>query len=765
MKREDIRQLISKMTLEEKAGLCSGADFWHTKSVAHLGIPAVAVSDGPHGLRKQDGEADHLGLNESIRAVCFPTGCALASSFDKSLARLLGETLGNECQAENVSTILGPAMNIKRSPLCGRNFEYYSEDPLVSTELGAAYVQGVQSKNVGTSPKHFMANSQEFHRMTSDSVMDERTMRELYLASFEGMVKKGKPWTIMNSYNKLNGTYLCENREILTDILRKEWGFDGYVMTDWGAMNNRIEALKAGCNLEMPSSGGITDAEIVKAVTDGSMDETVLDQACEEFLNIVFRYEENRDISAVFDREKDHETARMIEEESIVLLKNEDGILPLDSGKKIALIGKYAASPRYQGGGSSHINSFKVESAMDALKGIENVIYAQGYDDVQDVTDERLLAEAVETAGNADVAVIFAGLPDNFESEGYDRKHLRMPDCQNRLIEAVAAIQPNVIVVLHNGAPVEMPWIGCVKAVLEAYLGGQAVGGAVANVLFGKVNPSGHLPETFPLRLQDTPCYLTYGGENDRSEYTEGVFVGYRYYTSREMPVLFPFGHGLSYTTFEYRNLKIDNFENSIKKIHVRESDGIKVTVDVSNTGSRTGKDVVQLYVSAKDSKVIRPVRELRGFEKVELQPGETKTVSFELDSRAFAYWNKDISDWYVETGAYEIQIGKNAQEILLSVEVEVESEKMIKKVFHMNSTLGEIMADPKGKAVLEQAMSAGAMGSGAAEVAEGAQADDAISAEMMAAMMEAMPLRQMLSFVPGVTRESLEQMVAALNV
>jgi len=765
MKREDIRQLISKMTLEEKAGLCSGADFWHTKSVAHLGIPAVAVSDGPHGLRKQDGEADHLGLNESIRAVCFPTGCALAASFDKSLARLLGETLGNECQAENVSTILGPAMNIKRSPLCGRNFEYYSEDPLVSTELGAAYVQGVQSKNVGTSPKHFMANSQEFHRMTSDSVMDERTMRELYLASFEGMVKKGKPWTIMNSYNKLNGTYLCENREILTDILRKEWGFDGYVMTDWGAMNNRIEALKAGCNLEMPSSGGITDAEIVKAVTDGSMDETVLDQACEEFLNIVFRYEENRDISAVFDREKDHETARMIEEESIVLLKNEDGILPLDCGKKIALIGKYAASPRYQGGGSSHINSFKVESAMDALKGIENVIYAQGYDDVQDVTDERLLAEAVETAGNADVAVIFAGLPDNFESEGYDRKHLRMPDCQNRLIEAVAAIQPNVIVVLHNGAPVEMPWIGCVKAVLEAYLGGQAVGGAVANVLFGKVNPSGHLPETFPLRLQDTPCYLTYGGENDRSEYTEGVFVGYRYYTSREMPVLFPFGHGLSYTTFEYSNLKINNIENRLKKIYVRESDWIKVTVDVSNTGSRTGKDVVQLYVSAKDSKVIRPVRELRGFEKVELQPGETKTVSFELDSRAFAYWNKDISDWYVETGAYEIQIGKNAQEILLSVEVEVESEKVIKKVFHMNSTLGEIMADPKGKAVLEQAMSAGAMGSGAAEVAEGAQADDAISAEMMAAMMEAMPLRQMLSFVPGVTRESLEQLVAALNV
>ncbi len=756
MNKEKIRHLISQMTLEEKAGLCSGADFWSTKGVERLGIPAVSVSDGPHGLRKQSGEADHLGLNESIRAVCFPAGCAVAASFDRELAKTLGETLGEECQAEDISTILGPAMNIKRSPLCGRNFEYYSEDPLLSAELGAAYVKGVQSKNVGTSPKHFMANNQEYHRMTSDSRMDERTMREIYLASFEGMVKQARPWTIMNSYNKLNGTYLCENKEILTDILRKEWGFDGYVMTDWGAMNNRVEALQAGCNLEMPSSGGATDAEIAAAVREGTLSEELLDDSCEELLNIMFRYVENRDPSARLALEKDHETARRIAEECIVLLKNEEQLLPLSPKTKTAFIGKYAAAPRYQGGGSSHINSFRVESALEQAENFADVVYAQGYDDAADVTDEALLSEAVEAAKHAKAAVIFAGLPDDFESEGYDRKHLRMPDCQNRLIEAVAEVQPNVAVVLHNGAPVEMPWLSKVKAVLEVYLGGQAVGSAAANVLYGKVNPGGRLPETFPLRLQDTPCFLTYGGENDRSEYREGVFAGYRYYTSKEMPVLFPFGYGLSYTTFDYQNLHVE-------KDSIKESEGLKVTVDVTNKGDRAGKEVVQLYVSPKDSKAIRPVRELRGFEKIELQPGETKTVSFTLDSRAFSYWNTEIHDWYAESGDYEIQIGKSAHEILLREAVHVESEKAIPKTFHLNSTLGEILADPKGKMIMEQAMG-GAMGAGAAEMAKSADKDDAINAEMMAAMMEAMPLRQLLSFVPGVTKESLEQLVAALN-
>lgn len=760
MEKQKLKELIAQMTLEEKAGLCSGADFWHTKAVERLGIPAVMVSDGPHGLRKQNEAADHLGVNDSIRAVCFPAGCATASSFSREAVELLGEAIGEECQAEGVSTVLGPAMNIKRSPLCGRNFEYYSEDPFLSTEIAGALVHGVQSKHVGTSPKHFMANNQEYHRMTSSSEMDERTMREIYLASFEGMVKKEKPWTIMNSYNKLNGTYLCENKEMLTDILRDEWGFDGYVMTDWGAMNDRVAALKAGCELEMPASSGITDAEIVAAVQDGTLDEDILDQACERILNIVYRFEENRDKEAVFDLEKDHETARKIEEECIVLLKNEGSILPLKKEAKAAFIGKYAEAPRYQGGGSSHINSFKVESALDAVRAwkTENVSYAKGFDDTKDETDEALFKEAVEAAKNADTAVIFAGLPDSFESEGYDRKHMGLPGCQNRLIEAVAEVQPNTVVVLHNGSPVEMPWIGQVKAVVEAYLGGQAVGGAVVNVLYGNVNPSGRLAETFPLRLEDTSCYLTYGGEHDKSVYSEGVFVGYRYYASKDMKVLFPFGYGLSYTTFEYSNLVLDQKE-------IKESTALKVSVDVTNTGTCAGKEVVQLYVSAKESAMKRPVRELRGFDKVELNPGETKTVTFTLDKRAFAYWSVEIHDWHVESGAYEIQIGKSAQEIVLTKLVQVESETVIPKVYSINSTMGEILADPKGKAIMEQAMGSITGGGPAQEMSAKAQGGSgAISNEMMAAMMEGMPLRQILSFVPGVKKEMLEQLIQALN-
>lgn len=761
MEKQKLKELIGQMTLEEKAGLCSGADFWHTKGVERLGIPAVMVSDGPHGLRKQDDKADHLGVNDSIKAVCFPAGCATASSFSRETVEFLGESIGEECQAEGVSTVLGPAMNIKRSPLCGRNFEYYSEDPFLSTEIAGAFVHGVQSRNVGTSPKHFMANNQEYHRMTSSSEMDERTMREIYLASFEGMVKKEKPWTIMNSYNRLNGTYLCENKEILTDILRDEWGFDGYVMTDWGAMNDRVSALKAGCELEMPASSGITDAEIVAAVKDGTLAEEVLDQACERILNIVYRFEENRDKEAVFDYEKDHESARKIEEECIVLLKNEEDILPLKKETKAVFIGKYAEAPRFQGGGSSHINTFKVESAVEAVNAWEEgvkPVYVKGFDDAEDETDEALLKEAVEAAKNADTAVIFAGLPDSFESEGYDRKHMRMPDCQNRLIEAVSEVQPNTVVVLHNGSPVEMPWIDRVKGVVEAYLGGQAVGGAVVNVLYGKANPSGRLAETFPLRLEDTPCYLTYGGEYDKSIYSEGVFTGYRYYASKDMKVLFPFGYGLSYTTFEYSNLVLDQKE-------IKESGKLTVSVDVTNTGSCAGKEVVQLYVSAKESKMKRPVRELRGFDKIALEPGETKTVSFTLDKRAFAYWSVQIHDWHVESGDYEIQIGKSAQEIILKDSVQVESETVIPKVFTINSTMGEIMADPKGKMILEQSMKALTSGGPAQAMAEGAQDESgAISNEMVAAMMEGMPLRQILSFVPGVKKEMLEQLLQALN-
>lgn len=759
MERERIKELVSKMTLEEKASLCSGLDFWNTKGIERLGIPSVMVSDGPHGLRKQEEAADHLGMNESIKAVCFPAGCAVAASFDRETAKLLGETLGTECQAENISTILGPAMNIKRSPLCGRNFEYYSEDPLVSSEMASAYIQGVQSRHVGTSPKHFLANNQEFHRMTSDSVMDERTLREIYMASFEGMVKQAKPWTIMNSYNKLNGTYLCENKEMLTDVLRKEWGFDGYVMTDWGAMNERVQSLLAGCNLEMPSSGGSTDREIVAAVKNRTLEEAVLDRSCEEFLEIIFRYIENRDTDAVFNLEKDHAAAQKIEEESIVLLKNEDKILPLKEGCKAAFIGKYAAKPRYQGGGSSHINSFKVESAWEAVKDNGSVIYAQGYDDREDVTDEELLTEAVKAAKQAEAAVIFAGLPDNFESEGYDRKHLRMPKCQNRLIEEISAVQPNTIVILHNGAPVEMPWIDKVKAVLEVYLGGQAVGSAAVNILYGKTNPSGRLPETFPLRLEDTPCYLFYGGENDRSEYREGVFVGYRYYTSKNMPVLFPFGYGLSYTDFTYTNLQISHAK-------IQDNETLTVKVDVTNTGNCKGKEVIQLYISAKEGQVIRPVRELRAFKKISLNPGETKTVVLELDGRAFSYWNTEIHDWYMEPGSYEIQIGKSAQEILLKKEVQVRTERKLPRIYTLNSTLGEVMKDEKGQRLLGEVLgyTAGQAEGMDAITAKSEDGSQMMNQEMLEAMMGGMPLRQMMSFIPGIKKENLTELIKMLN-
>lgn len=758
MDKEKIRELISQMTLKEKAGLCSGADFWHTKAVERIGIPSVAVSDGPHGLRKQDDEADHLGLNESIKAVCFPAGCALASSFDRKLAGKMGETIGQECQAEDISTILGPAVNIKRSPLCGRNFEYYSEDPYAASEMSSAFIRGVQSKNVGTSVKHFLANNQEKRRMTNSSDVDERTLREIYMVPFEGAVKNGKPWTVMNSYNRINGTFVGESKEYLTDLLREEWGFDGYVVSDWGAVNDRVEALKAGMDLEMPSSNGVNDALIVKAVQEEALEEAVVDEACERILNIVFRYMENRDENAVFDREKDHETAASVEEECIVLLKNEYGengksILPLEKEQKIAFIGKYAEAPRYQGGGSSHINSWKVESALEAVKGLAEVTYAKGFDDAEDKADEALEAEAVKAAKEADVAVVFAGLPDSFESEGYDRKHLNLPDCQNRLIEKICGVQKNVVVVLHNGSPVVMPWKDRVSAILEAYLGGQAVGKAEVKILFGEVNPSGRLSETFPNRLEDTPCYLTYGKGKDHAEYREGVFVGYRYYTTRDMEVQYPFGYGLSYTTFGYSNMTTD-------KTELTDAETLSVSVDVKNTGDCPGKEVVQLYVAPVNSEVPRPARELKGFEKVSLEPGEKKTVAFTMDDRAFAIWNADLHCWDVPDGTYMIQICRNAQEVILEKEVQVKNTKRPRQKYTANTCMGELMSDPKAQQILGQMMAGDEQAKEMADSAVG----DVINQEMLAAMMQDMPLRQLVSFVPGMTWDSVNGLLSALN-
>lgn len=762
MEKEKIQNLISQMTLEEKAGMCSGADFWNLKGIERLGIPKVMVTDGPHGIRKQAEAADHLGINESEKAICFPAGCATASSFDRDLIRRQGELLGQECQAMNVSTILGPAMNIKRSPLCGRNFEYYSEDPYVSTEIAAALIEGVQSKNVGTSAKHFVANNQEKRRMTNSSDADERTLREIYLASFEGAIKKAKPWTVMSSYNRINGEFVGDNKEYLTDILRKEWGFDGYVVSDWGAVNDRISSLAAGLDLEMPPGDYENDRLIVKAVQEGKLDESVVDQACERILNIIFRYTENRDEKAVFDYEKDHKAAAEIEAECMVLLKNENEILPLTSDKKIAFIGKYAKTPRYQGGGSSHINSWKVESALDAAKEIPelaNVTFAEGYQDEKDEVVEALQSEAVKIAEKADVAVLFLGLPDNFESEGYDRKHMELPNCQNELVKKVLEVQKHVVVVLHNGSAVIMPWKDQVEGILEAYLGGEAVGKAVAEVLSGRKNPSGRLAETFPLRLEDIPCYLTYGKGFDNAVYQEGVFVGYRYYTSRKMETAFPFGYGLSYTTFAYSDLQLDKKEMSDKE-HV------EVSVKVKNTGKRAGKTVVQLYVGAPETEVVRPVRELRGFEKIFLEAGEEKTVTFILGERAFAYWNTLIHDWYAEEGTYKVMIGENADQMCVGEEITVHPTKELPKTYSLNTCLGELMRDPKAQTVMAPFMQGMAQNDAAMDMAEANENDQSgvVNQEMMAAMMEGMPLRQLLSFVPGIKREMLEQMVNALN-
>lgn len=762
MEREKIQNLISQMTLEEKAGMCSGADFWNLKGIERLGIPKVMVTDGPHGIRKQAESADHLGINESEKAICFPAGCATASSFDRDLIRRQGELLGQECQAMNVSTLLGPALNIKRSPLCGRNFEYYSEDPYVSTEIAAALIEGIQSKNVGTSAKHFVANNQEKRRMTNSSDADERTLREIYLASFEGAVKKAKPWTVMSSYNRINGKFVGDSKEYLTDILRKEWGFDGYVVSDWGAVNDRISSLAAGLDLEMPPGDYENDRLIVKAVQEGKLDESVVDQACERILNIIFRYTENRDEKAVFDYEKDHKAAAEIEAECMVLLKNENEILPLTSDKKIAFIGKYAKTPRYQGGGSSHINSWKVESALDAAKEIPelaNVTFAEGYQDEKDEVVETLQSEAVKIAEEADGAVLFLGLPDNFESEGYDRKHMNLPNCQNELVKKVLEVQKHVVVVLHNGSAVLMPWKDQVEGILEAYLGGEAVGKAVAEVLAGIKNPCGRLAETFPLRLEDTPCYLIYGKGFDNAVYQEGVFVGYRYYTSRKMETAFPFGYGLSYTTFAYSDLQLDKKEMSDKE-HV------EVSVKVKNTGKRAGKTVVQLYVAAPETEVVRPVRELRGFEKVSLEAGEEKTVTFTLDERAFAYWNTQIHDWYAEEGTYKVMIGKNADQMCVGEEITVHPTKELPKTYSLNTCLGELMRDPKAQTVMAPFMQGMAQNDAAMDMAEANENDQSgvVNQEMMAAMMEGMPLRQLLSFVPGIKREMLEQMVNALN-
>lgn len=750
----DIRKLISEMTLEEKAGLCSGADFWHTKPVERLGIPAVMVSDGPHGLRKQAEAGDHLGLNESIVAVRFPAACATASSFDVDLIHQMGETLGEECQAEDLSVLLGPAVNIKRSPLCGRNFEYLSEDPYLAGKMAASYIRGVQKWDVGTSIKHFAANNQEYNRMSCSSEVDERTLREIYFPPFEEAVTASQPKTVMCSYNKINGTYSSDNEWLLTKVLRDDWGFEGYVMTDWGAIDDRVQGIRAGLELEMPASGGANDARIVAAVKDGTLDESLLDLAVERILKVIFSYVDHRHPEAVFDRDKDHEKAVAVETECAVLLEN-NGVLPLTGSQKIVYIGEFAEKPRYQGGGSSHINSSKVTSALETAqaKG-RNVSYVKGFPSDKDELDDAELAAAVAAAKDADVAVIFAGLPDVFESEGYDRTTMKMPACQDRLIAAVAAVQKNTVVVLHNGSPVECPWADDVAAVLELYLGGQGVGAACDMLLFGEANPSGRLAETFPYRLEDNPSYLFFPGDGKTVTYAEGVYVGYRYYDTKKLPVRWAFGHGLSYTTFSYGDVKLSSDT-------MDDNGTIDVSVEVTNTGSVAGKEVVQLYVSDQTGTPCRPVKELKGFAKVALAPGETKTVTMTINARDLSFWHKELGDWYAASGDYELLIGHASDDIKKTAAIHFTTAKLLPLHVTGATTMGELLADPRTAPALQKMMQDAMKNSifSSEENLTGSESDKA----MMEAMMTAMPLKSLISF--GVmTLDQADGLIAMLN-
>lgn len=696
----NIRKLISEMTLEEKASMCSGSDGWHTQGIDRLNIPAMRLSDGPHGLRKQKEGTDNLGIQESIPAVCFPAGCALAASFDRGILKKTGQALGEECQAENVGILLGPGVNIKRSPLCGRNFEYYSEDPFVSSELAAAYIEGVQEKNIGACIKHFFANNQETRRFSASSELDERTAREIYLAAFENAVKKAKPKAVMCAYNRINGIYAAENKKYLNDVLRDEWGFDGLVVSDWGAVNDRVPDLKAGTDLEMPPVSTRNDERIVEAVKTGKLDEQILDRAVERILNCVYEYEEKRDRQTVYNHEKDHETAKKAAAESMVLLKN-NGVLPLNNRDKVAVIGEFALNPRFQGGGSSHINAFRVESFMECVcrdaDVNDGVTYVQGFHTAGSENDLRVIKHVVEAARNADKVLVFAGLPESYESEGYDRENMRLPEEQNRLIREIAAVNENIIVVLHNGAPVEMPWIDSVSAVLETYLSGEAVGAAVKDVLYGKTNPCGRLPETFPVRLEDTPVYPDLTGEGDRVCYREGVFVGYRYYDTRKMKVLFPFGYGLSYTDYTYSNLRLSSEQ-------FREGDKLIVSVDVTNVGDLSGKEVIQLYIKSPRSQAVRrPVHELKGFTKIFLRPGETKTAEFELDSRSFSWFCTERHEWFLESGEYEAEIAKSSQNVILRRTIRVLGRSYIPQRVDIHTPLGDILRIPGSVELLKK--------------------------------------------------------------
>jgi beta-glucosidase len=694
-----IKEILSQLTLEEKASLCEGLNFWMTHSYVDKGVPSLFMADGPHGLRKQDVEkSDHMGLNESETSVCYPTGATVACSWDRELLEMMGDCLGQQALQAGVDILLGPAINIKRSPLCGRNFEYYSEDPLLSGELAAAFVQGVQKNGVAACLKHFCANNQETRRKSVNSIVDERTLREIYLLSFEIPVLKGGALAVMSAYNKVNGVYPAEHHWLGQRVLRGEWGFNGVYLTDWGAMDEIVPSIRAGLGLQMPGNGGYTTKKIIEAVRGGELSESELDEVVAYLLYVINKLHELRSTAAgeghKADLEQYHNLARKIASESMVLLKNEEGILPLRASANIAVIGEMAAVPRYQGSGSSHVNPYKLTSPLEEMRKVApGIKYAPGY--TEEGTSEALLAEAVEVARQGDTVVVFVGLPSAYESEAYDRTHMQMPEYHNALVEQIAQVNSNVVVVLMNGSPVEMPWVAKVRGILEAYLGGEATGSAITEILFGKVNPSGKLAETFPRKLEDNPSYLNFPGELDRVEYREGVFVGYRYYEKKRISPLFAFGHGLSYTTFEYSDLRLDRTE-------INDTDFLGVSFRVKNTGNLPGKEIVQLYVASQAGQVIRPEKELKEFAKIHLEPGEEKTVRFELGKRAFAYFDVELEDWHVLSGVYTICVGAASNDIRLTEQVKVISTTSIKRRISRNTLLKDIMAEPILKEVMQ---------------------------------------------------------------
>lgn len=661
MLAEQAKDIVSKMTLEEKAGLCSGKNFWELKEVERLGLKSHMITDGPHGLRKQEGAADHLGLNKSIPSTSFPTAVTTACSFDPELLYEMGEALGEKCIRENVAVILGPGINMKRSPLCGRNFEYFSEDPYLTAEVASGLVDGIQSKGVGTSLKHYAANNQEAARMVCDTVVDERALREIYLSAFESVVKKSQPWTVMCSYNRLNGTYASEHKWLLSDVLRDEWGFEGLVVSDWGATAGVVEGLKAGLDLEMPYSGPVNAKRICKAVENGTLTMEELDNCVLRNVEMYIKAQQNKKPSTRTE-ENDHKLARKVAAQSMVLLKN-DGILPLKKEDKVVFIGEMAKKPRYQGAGSSKINPSFLDNAYDeALKEGYNVTYADGYLlEGKDGNGDKL-KEAAQLAGVSEKVVIFAGLPDEYESEGFDRDSLKMPQEHLDLIEEITNVNKNVVVVLQCGSPVELPWKDDVKGILLAYLSGQGGGAATVDLLWGKENPSGKLAETWPVSLETCSSYHYFPGNLKSVEYRESIYIGYRYFDAVKAEINYPFGYGLSYTTFDYNNLKIEE---------TGEND-FTVYVDVKNTGDCSGREVVQLYIANPNSVIFRAHKELKGFTKVALNPGEKKIVTMNLNKESFRYYNVKANAFCLEGGTYHISVGKSSRDLILEATVDV---------------------------------------------------------------------------------------------